>query len=147
MDRSDASAGLTFLKNGAKETRTPDPLHAMQVYFAAKYLSPLTYRKSNKFFRAIFRAELACRPSLPKQPIRHVPQLRDVARDLLATSSLDRHLHQGCKHHDKHGEINQFVLISNCVAIRSSTCRPHSQLDHLSRENFKLGSLSAKVNR
>ena len=29
-DRSNASAGLTFLKNGAKETRTPDPLHAMQ---------------------------------------------------------------------------------------------------------------------
>ena len=31
VDRSDASAGLTFLKNGGKETRTPDPLHAMQV--------------------------------------------------------------------------------------------------------------------
>ena len=96
MDRSDASTGLAFLVNGAKETRTPDPLHAMQVHFAAKYLSPLTYRKSNKFFRAIFRAELACRPSLPKQPIRHIPQLRDVARDLLATSSLDRHLQEHC---------------------------------------------------
>ena len=31
MDRSNASAGLTFLKNGAKETRTPDLLHAMQL--------------------------------------------------------------------------------------------------------------------
>ena len=31
VDRSDASAGLTFFKNGAKETRTPDPLHAMRL--------------------------------------------------------------------------------------------------------------------
>ena len=30
MDRSDASSGLAFLVNGAKETRTPDPLHAIQ---------------------------------------------------------------------------------------------------------------------
>ena len=32
MDRSEASAELAFLVNGAKETRTPDPLHAMQVF-------------------------------------------------------------------------------------------------------------------
>ena len=32
MDRSDASAGLTFLMNGAKETRTLDPLHAMKIH-------------------------------------------------------------------------------------------------------------------
>ena len=31
MDRSDTSAGLAFLVNGAKETRTPDPLHAMKI--------------------------------------------------------------------------------------------------------------------
>ena len=37
MDRSDASAGLTFLVNGAKETRTPDPLHAMQVLYQLSY--------------------------------------------------------------------------------------------------------------
>ena len=37
MDRSDASAGLTSLKNGAKETRTPDPLHAMQVLYQLSY--------------------------------------------------------------------------------------------------------------
>ena len=30
VDRSDASAGLAFLLNGAKKTRTPDPLHAIQ---------------------------------------------------------------------------------------------------------------------
>ena len=37
MDRSDASAGLAFLVNGAKETRTPDPLHAMQVLYQLSY--------------------------------------------------------------------------------------------------------------
>ncbi len=37
VDRSNASAGLTFLKNGAKETRTPDPLHAMQVLYQLSY--------------------------------------------------------------------------------------------------------------
>ena len=26
-----------FLKNGAKETRTPDPLHAMQVLYQLSY--------------------------------------------------------------------------------------------------------------
>ena len=37
MDRSDASTELAFLKNGAKETRTPDPLHAMQVLYQLSY--------------------------------------------------------------------------------------------------------------
>ena len=37
VDRSNASTGLTFLKNGAKETRTPDPLHAMQVLYQLSY--------------------------------------------------------------------------------------------------------------
>ena len=37
MDRSDASAGLTLFENGAKETRTPDPLHAMQVLYQLSY--------------------------------------------------------------------------------------------------------------
>ena len=32
VDRSDASAELTFLMNGAKETRTPDPLHRMHEF-------------------------------------------------------------------------------------------------------------------
>ena len=36
---SNASTGMTFLKNGAKETRTPDPLHSMR-------LSPLPKTKS-----------------------------------------------------------------------------------------------------
>ena len=31
LDRLDASAGPAFLENGAKETRTPDPLHAMRL--------------------------------------------------------------------------------------------------------------------
>ena len=31
MDLSDASAGLACLVNGAKEIRTPDPLHAMKL--------------------------------------------------------------------------------------------------------------------
>ena len=30
VDRSYTSNGLAFLENGAKETRTPDPLHTMQ---------------------------------------------------------------------------------------------------------------------
>ena len=37
MDRSNASTELAFLKNGAKETRTPDPLHAMQVLYQLSY--------------------------------------------------------------------------------------------------------------
>ena len=37
MDRSDASAGLAFLVNGAKETRTPDPLHAMQLVRSSEF--------------------------------------------------------------------------------------------------------------
>ena len=37
MDLSNASTELTFLKNGAKETRTPDPLHAMQVLYQLSY--------------------------------------------------------------------------------------------------------------
>ena len=41
MDRSNASAGLAFLKNGAKETRTPDPLHAMQVLVGSSRLLQL----------------------------------------------------------------------------------------------------------
>ena len=41
MDRSNAFAGLTFYKNGAKETRTPDPLHAMQVLYQLSY-GPIT---------------------------------------------------------------------------------------------------------
>ena len=31
LDRLDASAGMTFVENGAKETRTPDPLNAMKI--------------------------------------------------------------------------------------------------------------------
>ena len=49
MDRSDASAGLAFLVNGAKETRTPDPLHAIQVLFASNLLPQLGQSKSIKF--------------------------------------------------------------------------------------------------
>ena len=36
-DRSHASVGLTLLKNGAKETRTPDPLHAMQLVRSSEF--------------------------------------------------------------------------------------------------------------
>ena len=46
VDRSDASAGLTFSKNGAKETRTPDPLHAMQVLFGSSTLLQLAQVKN-----------------------------------------------------------------------------------------------------
>ena len=48
MDRLDASAGLTFLKNGAKETRTPDPLHAMQVLYQLSY-GPKTELRHDAF--------------------------------------------------------------------------------------------------
>ena len=41
-DRSDTSAGLTLLKNGAKETRTlAPPLQAMQVLVASRSLLQL----------------------------------------------------------------------------------------------------------
>ena len=36
-DLSNASARLSSLENGAKETRTPDPLHAMQVLYQLSY--------------------------------------------------------------------------------------------------------------
>ena len=50
MDRSDASAGLAFLVNGAKETRTPDPLHAMQVLYQLSY-GPMNNGKARKLVR------------------------------------------------------------------------------------------------
>ena len=31
VDRSEDRSGLTFFKNGAKETRTPAPLHAIRL--------------------------------------------------------------------------------------------------------------------
>ena len=47
MDRSDASAGLTFLKNGAKETRTPDPLHAMKILAKLRMVATTGYTPSS----------------------------------------------------------------------------------------------------
>ena len=47
MDRSDASAGLAFLENGAKETRTPDPLHAIEALWTPKQLQTLGWRLIN----------------------------------------------------------------------------------------------------
>ena len=36
----------SVFKNGAKETRTPDPLHALQVLFSSKRSLQLAYQKS-----------------------------------------------------------------------------------------------------
>ena len=39
---------MAFLKNGAKETRTPDPLHAMQVLYQLSYGPISTWRLQSR---------------------------------------------------------------------------------------------------